>query len=37
VYYSLTAKGRRRLERLQQDWNRIQTGINASLDSPSHA
>lgn len=37
VYYALTAKGKRRLERLQQDWNRIQTGINASLDSPSHA
>ena len=37
VYYSLTAKGKRRLERLQQDWNRIQSGINASLDAPSHA
>ncbi len=37
VYYSLTAKGKRRLERLQQDWNRIQAGVNASLDAPSHA
>ena len=37
VYYSLTAKGKRRLERLQQDWHRIQSGINASLDAPSHA
>lgn len=37
VYYSLTAKGKRRLDRLQQDWNRIQAGINASLDAPSHA
>ncbi len=37
VYYSLTAKGKRRLERLQQDWNRIQSGINASQDAPSHA
>jgi PadR family transcriptional regulator PadR len=37
VYYSLTAKGRRRLEELQQDWHRIQSGINASLETPSHA
>ncbi len=37
VYYSLTAKGKRRLERLQQDWKRIQAGVNASLDAPSHA
>jgi PadR family transcriptional regulator len=37
VYYSLTAKGKRRLERLQNDWHRIQSGINASLDAPSHA
>lgn len=37
VYYWLTAKGKRRLERLQNDWHRIQAGINASLDAPSHA
>lgn len=37
VYYSLTAKGKRRLHRLQEDWQRIQAGINASLDAPSHA
>jgi PadR family transcriptional regulator len=37
VYYSLTAKGKRRLERLQSDWHRIQSGINASLDAPHHA
>lgn len=37
VYYSLTAKGKRRLDRLQNDWHRIQTGINSSLDVPSHA
>ncbi len=37
VYYLLTAKGKRRLEHLQHDWNRIQSGINASLDAPSHA
>ena len=37
VYYSLTAKGRRRLERLQGEWQRIQTGITAALEAPSHA
>ena len=37
VYYSLTAKGKRRLERLEQDWNRIQTGVNAALGAASHA
>lgn len=37
VYYSLTAKGKRRRERLEQDWNRIQSGVNASLGAPSHA
>lgn len=37
VYYSLTAKGKRRLERLQASWLRIQSGINASLDAPSYA
>lgn len=37
VYYSLTAKGKRRLERLEQDWQRIQSGVNAALGSASHA
>lgn len=37
VYYLLTTKGKRRLERLEQDWNRIQSGINAALGVPSHA
>lgn len=37
VYYSLTAKGKKRLQRLQDDWNRIQGGINASQELPSHA
>jgi len=37
VYYSLTAKGKRRLEHLEQDWNRIQSGINAALGVPGHA
>lgn len=37
VYYTVTAKGKRRLDRLQSDWNRIQSGINASLEAPLHA
>ena len=31
VYYSVTAKGRKRLARLQQDWRRIQGGIANAL------
>ena len=37
VYYALTAKGKRRLQRLEQDWNRIQSGVNAALGTASHA
>ena len=37
VYYALTAKGRKRLERLQSEWQRIQSGIAAALGAPGHA
>lgn len=37
VYYSLTAKGRRRLQQLADDWHRIQGGISNALETPSHA
>ncbi len=37
VYYSVTRKGRERLEKLQGDWRRIQTGITSALESPGHA
>lgn len=37
VYYSLTAKGRRRLEKLSDDWRRIQGGITIALEVPAHA
>ena len=37
VYYSLTSKGRKRLAKLQTDWQRIQGGITSALESPSHA
>ena len=31
VYYSLTKKGRDRLEKLRTDWRRIQTGVATAL------
>ena len=37
VYYSVTKKGRDRLETLQNDWQRIQTGITSALESPGNA
>ena len=37
VYYSLTAKGRNRLEKLQGEWQRVQSGIVAALEAPGHA
>ncbi len=37
VYYSLTGKGRQRLEKLQSDWRRIQGGITTALELPAHA
>ena len=37
VYYSLTARGRKRLDRLQGEWHRIRTGITAALEVPDNA
>jgi PadR family transcriptional regulator PadR len=37
VYYSLTQQGRVRLQDLQDDWRRIQTGIETALENPGHA
>jgi len=37
VYYSLNAKGRKRLDRLQGEWQRIQSGISAALEAPGNA
>jgi len=37
VYYSVTGKGRQRLEKLQDDWRRIQGGITTALEAPAHA
>ena len=37
VYYHITPKGRRRLERLTGDWDRINTGVSAVLGEMSNA
>ena len=37
VYYSLTSKGKQRLERLQGEWERVQSGISAALGASAHA
>jgi PadR family transcriptional regulator PadR len=37
VYYSLTRKGRDRLERLRLDWSRIQEGISTALKGAASA
>ena len=35
VYYSLTAKGGKRLERLQGEWNRVESGVRTALGATS--
>lgn len=37
VYYSLTGKGRKRLDRLQDEWRRIQGGITSALEASASA
>lgn len=37
VYYSLTAKGRRRLAKLTDEWRRVQGGITIALEGAGHA
>ncbi len=37
VYYSLTAKGRKRLDRLQSEWERVQAGITSALGATANA
>jgi PadR family transcriptional regulator len=37
VYYSLNAKGGQRLDRLQNEWQRIQSGIAAAMEAPGNA
>jgi PadR family transcriptional regulator PadR len=37
VYYTVTAKGRRRLEQLTEDWRRVAGGVEAALQGAGHA
>lgn len=37
VYYTVTAKGRRRLEQLTGDWRRVADGVEAALEGAGHA
>lgn len=37
VYYSVTAKGRRRLEHLSDEWKRVTSGVNSALGDPERA
>jgi PadR family transcriptional regulator PadR len=36
IYYRITPKGRRRLERLTSGWRRISDGVERILGAPSH-
>ncbi|MDJ0814228.1 MAG: PadR family transcriptional regulator [Woeseiaceae bacterium] len=37
VYYSLTAKGRQRLDKLRNEWHRVQGGVASALAAGGHA
>ena len=37
VYYSVTAKGRQRLEKLTGEWRRVQGGITAAMGEVANA
>jgi len=36
IYYSLTPRGRRRLERLIENWRRVSAGVELILGATSH-
>ncbi len=36
VYYAITRSGAKRLAALEEDWTRVQTGINRAVAAPSH-
>lgn len=37
IYYSVTAKGNRRLDTLISEWERLSLGVRPFLEEPSHA
>lgn len=36
IYYQLTPRGRKRLERLTANWQRMSAGVERILGTPSH-
>lgn len=36
VYYRVTAKGQRRLDRLTEEWDRVNSGVRAALGHAGH-
>jgi PadR family transcriptional regulator PadR len=37
VYYTMTAKGQRRLDQLGEEWKRVSSGVNSALGEPERA
>lgn len=37
VYYAVTAKGRKRLEHLTKEWERVSGGVRSALEEPDPA
>ena len=37
VYYSVTVKGKRRFDRLAQEWDRISSGVRSALGEAANA
>jgi PadR family transcriptional regulator PadR len=37
VYYSLTVKGKRRFDRLAQEWGRVSSGVRSALGEAANA
>jgi PadR family transcriptional regulator len=37
VYYTVTTKGKRRLEHLSSEWQRVSSGVNSALEGPGGA
>lgn len=37
VYYSVTAKGRKRLRQLTEEWERVSNGVRSVLEEPGRA
>lgn len=37
VYYTVTAKGRQRFEKLANDWGRVSSGVSSALAAGEHA